>query len=55
MLPYLTLGDLWLTAAHPVGQLWIALINGSQRSKVILKVMLFLWESEQEALHSKYL
>lgn len=27
---------------HPAGQLWIALINGSQHSKVILKVMQFL-------------
>lgn len=53
MLPYLTFQDLWLTAVHPAGQLWTAVINVSQCSKVILKVMQFLWDSEKEVLHKK--
>lgn len=44
--PYLTFLDLRLTATHPVGQLWLALINGRVSRKVMLK-----WCSSCETSH----
>lgn len=52
MPPSLIFLDLWLTAAHPVGQLFVALINGSEFSTVVLKVIQFPWDSEKD---NKYL